>query len=176
MSLFNNLGGIQDHLEILFSEEFKGDGSEETIIKITKVDRVVIAAVAIFTEAGIWLAMLLTGTLFVFQAASNEEVIRSTVAITFIMNIDELIYSACCPAIKKKLLSETSFESHMATESFKQMMTTWMIYGQLYFLMGLSFFIVASMRQACLDPVSGARGFNFYFNTKGLFWDSFSPP
>jgi len=175
VNLFNNLGGITTHLEILSSEDFKQDG-EETPIRITQADRVVIFIVAILSEVFIWFSMVLTGTLFVFQSISNEEVIRSTVAITFIMNIDELIYSACCPAKNKKRFSETSFESLLNLRHAKEMLTTWMVYCQLYFLMSLSFIIVAAMRSGCLDPVSGERGFNFFFNTKGLIWDSFNPP
>jgi len=180
VSLFNNISGISTHLKILSAEEFKQGDNEATPTKITGADRVVIAVMAIFSEAAVWIAMLFSGTLFIFQATSNEEVIRSTVAITFIMNIDELIYSACCPANNKKNFTESSFGARPSNlgstkQVVKQMMKAW-DYGQLYILMCLSFIIVASMRSGCKDPATGVRGFNFYSNTKALDWDSFFPP
>ena len=55
----------------------------------------------------------------------------------------------------KKIIAEAMFKTHADTRPFKNLLTTWMIYGQLAFLMGVSFVIVTIMR--CVPMLSLPR-------------------
>lgn len=48
--------------------------------------------------------------LYILSAANTIGIIRSTVSITFIINLDEMFYNACAPATMKKNINDTAYE------------------------------------------------------------------
>jgi len=48
--------------------------------------------------------------LYILTAADTIGIIRSTVSITFIINLDEMFYNACAPATMKKSIADTVYE------------------------------------------------------------------
>ena len=43
-------------------------------------------------------AIMLAGILFAVTAETVDLVIRSTVSVMFVLNIDEIVFEACCPS------------------------------------------------------------------------------
>jgi len=48
--------------------------------------------------------------LYILSAANTIGIIRSTVSITFIINLDEMFYNACAPATMKTSIIKTVYE------------------------------------------------------------------
>ena len=48
--------------------------------------------------------------LYILSAANTIGIIRSTVSITFIINLDEMFYNACAPATMKASITKTAYE------------------------------------------------------------------
>jgi hypothetical protein len=64
---------FSDAVQVDVEAETKYDG-DATVKDITVLERLFILAFAVLPEAVLWVLMVLTGIMFVFQASSNEEV------------------------------------------------------------------------------------------------------
>ena len=53
---------------------------------------------AVASEIVSWGAIMLAGILFAVTAETVDLVIRSTVSVMFVLNIDEIVFEACCPS------------------------------------------------------------------------------
>jgi len=73
-------------------------------IKISKLTRFAVFCLAVLTEFLTWSAIMTTGVLFILTSQTVELLIRSTVAIMFVQNVDEVVFEACCsPDIKEEV-------------------------------------------------------------------------
>eukprot|EP00293_Proteomonas_sulcata_P016749 CAMPEP_0184295004 /NCGR_PEP_ID=MMETSP1049-20130417/6018_1 /TAXON_ID=77928 /ORGANISM="Proteomonas sulcata, Strain CCMP704" /LENGTH=341 /DNA_ID=CAMNT_0026603431 /DNA_START=115 /DNA_END=1140 /DNA_ORIENTATION=- len=64
---------------------------------------------AVFTEMVTWSGIMYSGVLFILTAPSVDLVIRSTVAIMFVQNVDEIIFDSCCSNDIKQDLQTTQY-------------------------------------------------------------------
>ena len=78
-------------------------------IKISGVKRLIIFIAAVLTEIVSWCAILMAGTLWASTAETVDLVIRSTVSVMFVLNIDEIIFESCCPTSVKEDVEETEY-------------------------------------------------------------------
>jgi len=92
------------------------DGSEnhdlETSVPLAHVPfvtRLVIFVCAVLSEVLSWGAIMLAGILFAVTAKDVDLVIRSTVSVMFVLNIDEIVFEACCPDGIKEDVEETEY-------------------------------------------------------------------
>lgn len=73
------------------------DGKDAIIaIKTPLSSRIVILVVAVGTECITWLLILGAGVLWILASPTVDLVIRSTVSVMFVLNVDELIFESCC--------------------------------------------------------------------------------
>eukprot|EP00286_Rhodomonas_abbreviata_P012672 CAMPEP_0181323672 /NCGR_PEP_ID=MMETSP1101-20121128/19923_1 /TAXON_ID=46948 /ORGANISM="Rhodomonas abbreviata, Strain Caron Lab Isolate" /LENGTH=400 /DNA_ID=CAMNT_0023431741 /DNA_START=1 /DNA_END=1204 /DNA_ORIENTATION=- len=71
--------------------------------------RLVIFIFAALSEMGMWGFVLYTGILFILTADDAVLIVRSTVAITFVQNIDEFIYQSCATDNIKECVNATKY-------------------------------------------------------------------
>ena len=67
-------------------------------IRASMFRRSVIFVCAVASEIVSWGAIMLAGILFAVTAETVDLVIRSTVSVMFVLNIDEIVFEACCPS------------------------------------------------------------------------------
>lgn len=73
-------------------------------MRISWAKRAAIFVLAVLSELLTWSAIFTTGILFILTSRSVELLIRSTVAIMFVQNVDEVVFEACCsPDIKEEV-------------------------------------------------------------------------
>ena len=125
----------------------------------------VVLFVGVITELFIWVVTLLTGIMFIASGLSNEEVIRSTVAITFILNVDELIYNAVVPAKVKHLFGEREF-STPRLPAIERLLQRYTFYVHIWVVIGLGMAVTAAIRADCGSESSGGGG-NLNWNVGG---------
>jgi len=124
--MFHNIPGMMNALRLAFFSthhkggdgEFVGNLGTENInhdtdsklpLKASLKVRIVIFVLAVLSEIVSWFAILLAGILFAFTSPSVDLVIRSTVSVMFVLNIDEIVFEACCPASVKDDVEETEY-------------------------------------------------------------------
>ena len=78
-------------------------------IEFTKIERLIIALLGCGTEVISWSLLLATGVKFIMTATNVEMVMRSTVSIVFVLQVDELLYAVCCPKVLKASLKDTTY-------------------------------------------------------------------
>jgi len=69
-----------------------------------------IFAAAVLTEISSWTAILVAGILFAFTSETTDLVIRSAVSVMFVLNIDEIVFAACCPTAVASNMEETEYK------------------------------------------------------------------
>ena len=74
-----------------------------------KIERLLIVLLGCGTEVISWSMLLATGVKFIMTATNVEMVMRSTVSIVFVLQVDELLYAVCCPKILKASLKDTTY-------------------------------------------------------------------
>ena len=72
------------------------DDAEKIPIKLRMCKRGIVFLFACMTEIVAWCWLLVTGITFIMTANNVEMVMRSTVSIVFVMQVDELLYGVCC--------------------------------------------------------------------------------
>ena len=65
--------------------------------------------VAVLSEFLSWWAILLAGVLFAFTSETTDLVIRSAVSVMFVLNVDEIVFSACCPEAIADNMAATNY-------------------------------------------------------------------
>ena len=78
-------------------------------IRASMFRRSVIFVCAVASEIVSWGAIMLAGILFAVTAETVDLVIRSTVSVMFVLNIDEIVFEACCPSSIKDDCEETEY-------------------------------------------------------------------
>lgn len=73
--------------------------------------RVLVFVCAVATEAISWSGILVSGLGWIFTSRSVHDLIRSTVCIMFVQNVDEVVYESCCPADIKNDVESTKYRS-----------------------------------------------------------------
>ena len=117
--MFNNLPHMMQAAKIAVnSTHFKGDGEETIVINVaadedeeaetqvhgtpmapihrTLCYRLLVLFFGVVSEMVTWGLILTAGIVWIVTAPSTDIVIRSTVAIMFVLNVDEVVYDACC--------------------------------------------------------------------------------
>ena len=108
--MLNNVGGMWKavRLSLLSTHHAGGDG--ETLGKYKQSDmgnkimpinqslpaRMCIFIFGVFLEVATWALLCMAGIVWINSATDVDLVIRSTVSVMFVLNVDELIYEACC--------------------------------------------------------------------------------
>lgn len=110
LMMFNNVSQmIRAALICLYADEERvGEATNETLRSLP--ERLFIFFFAVLSEMAMWGFLLYTGVMFILTAESPVLIVRSTVAITFIQNIDETIYAACATDNIKSQVSGTKYK------------------------------------------------------------------
>ena len=87
---------IGDLLEDLASLSPREQDDEAKELKAGWGTRLTIAIFAALTEILTWGLILVAGVIWIVSAASTDFVIRSTVAVMFVLNVDEIVFESCC--------------------------------------------------------------------------------
>ena len=114
--------------------------------------------VAVLSEFLSWWAILLAGVLFAFTSETTDLVIRSAVSVMFVLNVDEIVFSACCPeAIADNMAATNYLVTPLASFVVRQKhwvsLRTWLVcnhyyslYGHLSVLLALVTGLIMSLR------------------------------
>merc|ERR1719199_1292316 len=102
-------GGDGKHVGSESTEHANHDLDTVHAVKCALDKRCVIFCIAVLSEILSWGAILLAGMLFAFTAETVDLVIRSTVSVMFVLNIDEIVFEACCPTSVKEDVDETEY-------------------------------------------------------------------
>jgi len=107
--IFNNVPGMVEAGRIVLQSTHHkfGDGddvgemqkTEEDAagakpLKVSSSTRLGIFACAVLTEVATWFMILAAGILFIFTSTTVDLVIRSTVAVMFVLNVDEIVFAS----------------------------------------------------------------------------------
>ena len=85
------------------------DDAEKIPIKLSMCKRGIVFLFACMTEIVAWCWLLVTGITFIMTANNVEMVMRSTVSIVFVMQVDELLYGVCCSKKLKEDMEKTTY-------------------------------------------------------------------
>lgn len=121
--MLNNVGGMWKAARLaLFSTHHAG-GDGETMGKYkqedmgnkvmplnrNRVERLCIFVFGVFLEWATWGLLCVAGIVWINSATDVDLVIRSTVSMMFVLNVDELIYEACCMSDIIQDVEETKY-------------------------------------------------------------------
>jgi len=121
--MWNNVGNMRNQSIIcMFSTHHQlGDGdkigtldsaedsAESKTLRSNFYLRLAIFFTAILTEILTWSAILVSGILWISSSPTIDLVIRSTVAVMFVLNVDEIVFESCCPAPIREDVGETKY-------------------------------------------------------------------
>jgi len=113
--LLNNVTGMASAARLsLFSTEFRAAKSSADVavatVRVHWLHRGLAFVCAVVTEMVTWTGILASGILFILTAESVDLVIRSTVAIIFVQNVDEIVFEAYCSAALKDYVRATKYK------------------------------------------------------------------
>lgn len=106
-------------------QKLEEDADEARPLSVHYLTRIGIFVCAVLTEVVTWVMILMSGILFIFTSTTVDLVIRSTVAVMFVLNVDEIVFESCCPGSIKEDVEETKYRivnpkiSSAAKEVFK---------------------------------------------------------
>jgi len=121
--MLNNVGGMwrAARLALFSTHHAGGDGEtmgkykhEDMGNRVIPLDRSVVARLCIFIfgvflEWATWGLLCVAGIVWINSATDVDLVIRSTVSVMFVLNVDELIYEACCMSDIIQDVEETKY-------------------------------------------------------------------
>ena len=111
--------------------------------------RFVIYFVAVFSEMSTFVCVLCAGCLFAITANSVDNVIRSTVSVMFVLNVDELIFESCCPYNIQADVRETEYlipKIKIKESTMKNIVHYYVLYFHLLLLATLAAALVFGIR------------------------------
>jgi len=105
--MFENLPHLlQIYTITIYTREEKHKGRHRKI-ELSLLHRIIVLMLAFFFESIAWTILMDTGIRFILTAGTVEGLVRSTVALMFIMQIDEMIYKSCStPALRRRIESQ----------------------------------------------------------------------
>ena len=162
----HNIPGILSHARLVFfaSHHKFGDGADVGEMKevddkeemqplgASNFTRCVIYLVAVFSELTTFFFVLFAGCLFAVTADSVDNVIRSTVSVMFVLNVDEIVFESCCPENIQDDVGETEYlvpgviDKRMEQETFKKAYYYYVLYGHLPLIMAFGCGVVFLLR------------------------------
>jgi len=107
-STHHKFGDGENVGEMLLEGQEK-DADEARPLKVPTITRIGIFICAVLTEVITWFMILASGLLFIFTSPTVDLVIRSTVAVMFVLNVDEIVFESCCPGSIKEDVEETKY-------------------------------------------------------------------
>uniref|UniRef100_A0A6U5W2E2 Uncharacterized protein n=1 Tax=Guillardia theta TaxID=55529 RepID=A0A6U5W2E2_GUITH len=93
--MLNNVPGMFRHAQIsLFTSFQRGTNANDKNIRIpvSRTTRFIIFTIGVLSELATWMCIVISGTNFILTANTVDLVIRSTVAIMFVQNVDEVVF------------------------------------------------------------------------------------
>ena len=111
--MMNNVAPMTVHATLALNTShmrFEDDHNRVELIVLKTWQRVFGVTVVFLSEALTWMGVIAVGIQFILVSQSVEMVMRSTVSIVFILNIDEVIFHACGSQKLKNSLTKTSFQ------------------------------------------------------------------
>mmetsp|Transcript_4060 Transcript_4060/g.8314 ORF Transcript_4060/g.8314 Transcript_4060/m.8314 type:complete len:128 (+) Transcript_4060:2-385(+) len=87
-------------------------------VRLSGAERCLIMVFACVSELAAWFAILAVGILWIFNATTSELVVRTTVAITFVLNVDEAVYATCVPDKHKPEHAKYKYKAGLPGEHF----------------------------------------------------------
>lgn len=105
LSLFSPLYKTMAH-----DENGEEIGEQEVVVTTRWYMRMFVFLCAVATEVCTWSGILFAGCYWIITAPSVDLVIRSTVSIMFVQNVDEIIYESCCSQEIKEGVQGTRFK------------------------------------------------------------------
>ena len=111
--MMNNVAPMTVHATLALNTShmrFEDDHNRVELIVLKTWQRVFGVTVVFLSEAVTWMGVIAVGIQFILVSQSVEMVMRSTVSIVFILNIDEVIFHACGSQKLKNSLAKTSFQ------------------------------------------------------------------
>jgi len=110
--MLNNVPGMFRHAQIcLFTSFQRGINANDKNVRIpvTHDLRLVIFIIGVLSELATWMCIVISGINFILTATTVDLVIRSTVAIMFVQNVDEVVFDACCPSEMSQNIASTRY-------------------------------------------------------------------
>lgn len=150
-----------------FSRELRYRGKHQ-VLSISNGQRIVAALLAVATEVVAWVIMMDTGIRFVLTASTVVELCRSTVALMFIMQVDEFIYKSCStPALRRRIADKQFRVNYAALLNYTvperklyASKNVYSLYVHMPLLLLISFVGVLILRNT--NPTCGFVDFNFW--------------
>ncbi|EKX45784.1 hypothetical protein GUITHDRAFT_152566 [Guillardia theta CCMP2712] len=167
--MFNNIAGMSMAARIcltcthhkLGDGDFVGelvkevsDTEEARSLNVSMVKRVIILICAVLTEVCTWYGILMAGVLFIFTSPTVDLVIRSTVAVMFVLNVDEIVFESCCPEKIKEDVQETKYrvpKINLSNKTEQLMAHHFGVYIYLPLLIFITAAIIFGLRQSVLS-------------------------
>jgi len=167
--MFNNISGMTmaARISITSTHHKLGDGdyvgeidqivsdSEEARgLHVSMFKRIIILICAVLTEVCTWYGILMAGVLFIFTSPTVDLVIRSTVAVMFVLNVDEIVFESCCPQKIKEDVEETKYrvpKFNLSNHTEKLMAHHFGVYIYLPLLLFITAAVIFGLRQSVLD-------------------------
>ena len=90
---------------VICAKRYEVDDDIKTI-QIPCFFRAMILSLTVLTEFLVWLATIISGSLFLLKAQSAEDLILNAVAIKFVVDVDEIVATSVLPAYAVKTLED----------------------------------------------------------------------
>lgn len=84
-------------------------GEKMVALRAVTLERLIIFAVGVLFEFLTWSLLFVAGIVWINSATDVDLVIRSTVSIMFVLNVDELMYESCCPSNIREDVQSTKY-------------------------------------------------------------------
>jgi len=124
--------------------------------------RSVIFLAAVLTEMISWSAILCAGALFAFTSETPDLVIRSAVSVMFVLNVDEIVFAACCSEAVASNMEKTTYKitslkhilvqgQWVSADAYRVLEHYYGLYGHLLVMSALTVAFVMGLRTSALD-------------------------
>jgi len=129
---------------------------------VSSFSRQAIFVAAVLTEILSWGAILMAGILFAFTSETTDLVIRSAVSVMFVLNVDEIVFAACCPSSVASNMECTTYkvspiqkyveQKTGISAATRQLVTHYYgLYGHLSLMILFTTVVITSLRVSVLE-------------------------
>ena len=150
--------GDGEHIGDL-AEAFDTEEALELVVPLHR--RVIIFVIAVLSEWITWFHVLYAGCLFAITATTIDNVIRSTVSVMFVLNVDEIVFDSCCPLKIADDVKETEYlipKIKVKDALLRNFQYYYTLYGHLPLLISFSVGVVFLVRWHMLQCPSDHFG------------------